>query len=169
MSKSREWQTGFLWTAFLGIISILLLLIVALLVYLPFKNELAKHFNKPKYDKTELAIKTKERLKSMKNDWDRVEGGIHVKTGLAFDKNFKYIRNNCISCHSAKMIIQNRATRDGWKQMIRWMQETQGLQDLGDNEVYILDYLATHYAPKETGRRPNIDIEAIEWYVLNLN
>lgn len=103
------------------------------------------------------------------DDWDKVENGIHLRTGMIWDKNLKYIEANCLACHSSKLITQNRATRDGWKLMIRWMQETQGLHDLGQDETYVLDYLSTHYAPKETGRRPNLDIENIEWYVLNLD
>lgn len=103
------------------------------------------------------------------DDWDKVENDIHLRTGMIWDKNLKYIETNCLACHSSKLITQNRATRDGWKQMIRWMQETQGLHDLGQDETFVLDYLSTHYAPKETGRRPNLDIENIEWYVLNLD
>jgi hypothetical protein len=37
--------------------------------------------------------------------------------------------------------------------MIRWMQETQGLWPLGENEVPVLDYLATNYGPVNVGRR----------------
>jgi len=50
--------------------------------------------------------------------------------------------------------------------MIRWMQETQGLWQLGKNEPIILDYLAKHYAPEEVVRRPGLDVAAIEWYIL---
>ena len=101
-------------------------------------------------------------------DWDKVENGIHLSTGLIYADNFELVRGNCTACHSGKLVAQNRATREGWKQMIRWMQETQGLWDLGKNEPKILDYLATHYAPKEMGRRSNIDVAAIEWYILDL-
>ena len=48
------------------------------------------------------------------------------------------------------------------------MQATQGLWDLGDAEAEILDYLAANYAPAETGRRTNLDVENIEWYMLEL-
>ena len=102
------------------------------------------------------------------DDWDKVEGGIHLATGLIYADNFDIIRANCTACHSGKLVAQNRATREGWKQMIRWMQQTQGLWDLGTNEPIILDYLAKYYAPKEVGRRQNIDIAAIEWYILDL-
>jgi hypothetical protein len=49
------------------------------------------------------------------------------------------------------------------------MQSTQGLWDLGEAEPIILDYLATHYAPEESGRRAAIDLDAIEWYILKIN
>jgi hypothetical protein len=52
--------------------------------------------------------------------------------------------------------------------MIKWMQETQGLGDLGTNEPIVLDYLAKYYAPKETGRRKSLEIAEIEWYILDL-
>ena len=71
---------------------------------------------------------------------------------------------NCTGCHSGKLVTQNRATREGWRNMIRWMQETQNLRDLGTDEEKILDYLAKHYAPAEQGRRQNLVVE--EWYEL---
>ena len=61
-------------------------------------------------------------------------------------------------------MTQNRATRDGWKDIIVWMQETQKLWDLGDNEPLILDYLGKNYAPNKKGRRQNL--KNIEWYEL---
>ncbi len=105
---------------------------------------------------------------SNQKEINRVEDGIHVQTGLVYAQNFSLIKNTCTSCHSAQLIRQNRATREGWKEMIRWMQATQGLWDLGNNEVLILDYLAEHYAPIEVTRRPGLDLAAIEWYILEL-
>lgn len=87
-------------------------------------------------------------------------------SGLAYAPGFAIVRGNCTTCHSAKLITQNRASREGWEQMIRWMQATQGLHDLEDDEPIILDYLAEHYAPKAVGRRPNLDYENIDWYEL---
>ena len=90
--------------------------------------------------------------------------GVHVSTGLMMDDNFVVVKSNCTNCHSGKLIAQNRATKKGWKDMIVWMQETQGLWDLGENEEIILTYLAKHYAPKKTGRRA--PLTNIEWYNL---
>ena len=55
-------------------------------------------------------------------------------------------------------------SREGWVATIRWMQETQNLWDLGENETAIVDYLATHYAPDQKGRRENL--ATTEWYQL---
>jgi len=83
---------------------------------------------------------------------------------LAPDDALPIVVGNCTNCHSAKLIAQNRATREGWQDLIRWMQKTQKLWDLGENEDIILDYLAEHYAPENIGRRKNL--ENIEWYEL---
>ncbi len=85
-------------------------------------------------------------------------------TVLEADDALPIVVGNCTNCHSAKLIAQNRATREGWKDLIRWMQETQKLWDLGANEDIILDYLAEYYAPENIGRRRNL--ENIEWYEL---
>ena len=93
-----------------------------------------------------------------------VKDGIHLSTGLIDDVGLQDVIGNCTSCHSSKLIIQNRASREGWKSMIRWMQETQNLHDLGEKEETILDYLAKNYQPEKIGRRRNL--EGIEWYKL---
>lgn len=92
------------------------------------------------------------------------ENGIHLATGFKEGENLQLVINNCTSCHSAKMVTQNRATRDGWQTMIRWMQETQNLWELGESEPLILDYLAKYYAPEESGRRK--PLTNIDWYEL---
>lgn len=93
-----------------------------------------------------------------------VVNGIHVPTGLIADEGYLLVRNNCIACHSLDLVKNKRDTREGWVSTIRWMQETQGLWDLGENEKPILDYLAKNYAPKDTGRRKQLT--EIEWYNL---
>lgn len=95
---------------------------------------------------------------------DRVVDGIHLATGLVVDSGFVQVKASCLACHSSRLITQNRADRAGWEKMIRWMQQTQNLWDLGPNEGIILDYLAKHYAPQNTGRRA--PLTDIEWYVL---
>lgn len=103
-------------------------------------------------------------LAPVQEELPEFENGIHLATGFKEDADLNLVIANCTSCHSAKMVTQNRATRDGWKSMIRWMQETQNLWDLGENEDAILDYLAKHYAPKKQGRRQALT--NIDWYEL---
>lgn len=98
-------------------------------------------------------------------DEDRIENGIDVATGFVAEGDYLIVKATCTACHSAKLVTQNRATRDGWLEMIRWMQETQKLWDLGPNEAKILDYLATYYAPEAKGRRAPVQVE--EWYDLS--
>ena len=74
------------------------------------------------------------------------------------------VKGTCSACHSIDLVTQNSATREGWKDLIVWMQKTQKLWDLGDNEALILDYLEKNYAPKEQGRRA--PLKDIEWYEL---
>ena len=95
---------------------------------------------------------------------DIIENGIHVATGFKNDKNLNLVIASCTPCHSAKLVTQNRATKDGWISIIRWMQDTQNLWDLGENEDLITEYLAKHYGPDEKGRRTTLT--NIEWYDL---
>lgn len=90
--------------------------------------------------------------------------GIHVPTGLLDGPGLKLVIRNCTGCHSAKLITQNKATASGWRGTIEWMQETQGLWDLGEQQEPIINYLATFYAPEAEGRRKNL--KEPEWYVL---
>ena len=98
-----------------------------------------------------------------------VVAGIHVPTGLIVGAGFSAVKSNCTNCHSAQLVTQNRASRDGWKETIRWMQKTQGLWDLGASESVILDYLAENYGPQDYGRRANLQLDSIEWYILDVN
>ena len=97
---------------------------------------------------------------------ERVVDGIHLATGMKIGKGFDIVRQTCTGCHSAKLITQNRATREGWKEMITWMQETQGLWQLGPIEEEVLDYLSTHYAPEQQGRRALLEVDEQAWYWL---
>lgn len=167
MGLNRETQGDTVLMLVKLFVAFLMLLFVAVLGQDTFRSMLSE----PLYTQEELSARTEER-KRLRNiersdNWDLVENGIHVKTGLKDDDNLAIVMQNCITCHSAKLITQNRATREGWQDMIRWMQESQGLQDLGIYEPKILDYLSSHYAPEEIGRRQNLNVEEIEWYVLD--
>jgi len=165
--QKNTFDTNRAWSSLLRLISLLVFMIVCVIVYIPIKPSIDAYLSKPKYDIVKLEKLSKARSKELSSDWDRVEKGVHVKTGMVYDSNFKYIQAHCLSCHSSKLITQNKADRAGWKSMIRWMQKTQGLYDLGESEPKILDYLSKNYAPTQVGRRPNIDMAEVEWYILN--
>jgi len=84
--------------------------------------------------------------------------------GLINDAGVLLVLQNCNSCHSTQLITQNRLTKVGWKSTIRWMQSTQNLWDLGEDEAPILTYLSKNYAPSATGRRQNLVTD--DWYTL---
>lgn len=79
--------------------------------------------------------------------------GLDAETGLVKAPGFEVVSVQCTVCHSARLISQNRADREGWLAMIRWMQETQGLWPLAENEAVVLDYLSANYGPLAVGRR----------------
>jgi len=96
-------------------------------------------------------------------DRDLIEDGIHVRTGLIEAEGVFLVANNCTNCHSAKLVTQNRMSAERWDETIKWMQETQGLWDLGESQEIIVNYLVTNYPPaKSGGRRANLT--DIEWY-----
>ena len=98
------------------------------------------------------------------DNYDRIENGIHVRTGLVEAEGLMEVVNNCTNCHSALLVTQNRMNEERWIATIRWMQETQNLWDLGKNEEIIVNYLVTNYPPSKKGRRANL--QNIEWYEL---
>ena len=98
-------------------------------------------------------------------DEDLIVDGIHVRTGLVEAEGLMEVVNNCTSCHSAKIVIQNRMNEERWAATIDWMQETQNLWDLGKNEQVIIDYLVKNYPPKKIGRRQILT--GVEWYELD--
>lgn len=153
------------WQLFIALINLTLFIIVLAFGYLLLENTIQDWINK---EPTPVRKAIKSSTTTDEVPWDKVVNGIHVRSGLHDDPNLQTVISACTSCHSSKLITQNKATREGWEQMIRWMQKTQNLPDLGSNEPIILDYLAKYYAPKKEGRRTNIDMEAIEWYVLDL-
>lgn len=93
-----------------------------------------------------------------------ITNGVHLKTGLKDAEGLMTVVTHCTACHSAELIIQNRMNEERWNATIRWMQETQNLWDLGDNQKVIVDYLVTNYPVEKKGRRQKLD--DIDWYEL---
>lgn len=67
---------------------------------------------------------------------------------------------HCVACHGPRQFLQQRASRDTWRALIRWMQRDHGMAALDEAvEDRIVDYLATHYAPERAGRRQALPAE----------
>ena len=78
---------------------------------------------------------------------------------LIVDDGWQAVQENCTECHSTLLITQNSGSKAVWESRIRWMQETQGLQQLEDSlEESILNYLAQNYGQKESSRRASLSI-----------
>ena len=78
-------------------------------------------------------------------------------SGLIKAPGWELVRTNCGGCHSHALVIQQRADRQTWLDMIRWMQASQNLwQFAPDTEAQILDYLAANYSPQPNRRRAPI-------------
>jgi len=81
-------------------------------------------------------------------------------TGLKMAGDWELVRNNCIACHSPKLITQQRGSEDQWLNMIRWMQKKQNLwQFEPETEARIIAYLAENYPPQADRRRATIPPE----------
>ena len=90
-----------------------------------------------------------------------------AETGFVIDKDLYMVKAQCTNCHSSKLIVQNRLTRDGWKQKIRWMQAKHNLWDLGETEKQVLDYLEKYYSPAPAVARRE-PLKNIKWYKLEI-
>ena len=97
-------------------------------------------------------------------DEDKIENGIHLRTGLIDAEGLIAVVNNCTNCHSAKLVTQNRMNAERWNTTIKWMQETQNLWDLGTDQEIIVNYLVANYPVISKGRR--MTLKDINWYTL---
>jgi len=78
-------------------------------------------------------------------------------TGLKMAGDWEVVRNNCIACHSPKLITQQSGSAAQWLNMIRWMQKKQNLWQFDpETEKKIIGYLAENYPPQEDRRRAPI-------------
>lgn len=105
-----------------------------------------------------------ETVKNVEEDPDRIVNGIHVRTGLKDGEGVLLVATTCTVCHSADIVMNNRMNEERWNTTIKWMQETQGLWELGSNQKIIVDYLTKNYPMPKATRRANL--KNIEWYVL---
>jgi hypothetical protein len=157
MNKHNQFQNHRLRTFFRSLLPIVLGGVLIGLVFLLQNKQGKESYEDP------IPIDTSDIQRD--TEYDKVVDGIHVRTGFVDGEGLMSVVTHCTACHSASLVTQNRMTREGWEQTIRWMQKTQNLWDLGANESVILDYLSTHYAPQKKGRRQNL--ANLEWYELN--
>lgn len=95
---------------------------------------------------------------------------IDAETGMINDPNLMLVKSQCTACHSSKLILQHRFTRDGWLERIRWMQKYHKLWDLGESEKVVLDYLEKHYSPQSAGAKVysrRAPLKTVNWYKLD--
>ena len=79
---------------------------------------------------------------------------VDTGTGLVIAPGWEEVRVHCGGCHSHSIVTNQRANRDAWRDMIRWMQRTQNLWELpAKSEAEILDYLASNYGPDTARQR----------------
>lgn len=75
-------------------------------------------------------------------------------------EGFDVVASTCATCHSGKLVAQNRGTRRDWDERLRWMQAKHNLWELPEaTRTQILDYLAKNYgidddAARHRRRRP---------------
>ena len=82
---------------------------------------------------------------------------IDESSGLIKRPGWEQVRAHCGGCHSHALVTSQRADRQTWLDIIRWMQATQNLwQFETETEAQILDYLAANYPPRENRRRAPI-------------
>lgn len=119
------------------------------------------------YDPTLSIFETKKTdiiYSDIIEDEDKIENGVHIRTGLVDAEGLMTVVNNCTNCHSAKLVTQNRMNAERWNETIKWMQKTQNLWDLGGNQEVIVNYLVANYPPIAKGRR--MILKDIDWYKL---
>ncbi|NCF71987.1 MAG: hypothetical protein GWP67_00660 [Gammaproteobacteria bacterium] len=82
---------------------------------------------------------------------------VDAASGLIKNPGWEQVRAHCGGCHSHALVTGQRADRNTWLDIIRWMQATQNLwQFQPDVETQILDYLAASYPPQANRRRAPI-------------
>jgi hypothetical protein len=85
------------------------------------------------------------------------DSSVDEATGLIVAPGWELVRSHCGGCHSHALVIGQRADRQTWLDIIRWMQATQNLWQFDANtENGILDYLSENYPPQPNRRRAPI-------------
>lgn len=95
-----------------------------------------------------------------------ISGGAHAEAeaeadeeetiqGLEPGPNREAVTQNCLACHSGRLIAQQSKSRKNWDKTITWMQEEQGMWELDEEtREKILDYLEETYGPGQESYIP---------------
>lgn len=64
------------------------------------------------------------------------------------DKNtYELVDAYCSSCHSLSIVMQQRASRTRWKELLVWMEKKQDMAILPpEDEDLVLDYISTYFS-----------------------
>ncbi len=85
------------------------------------------------------------------------EVAVDELTGLKMAPGWELVRNNCVTCHSAKQFLQQKGTRETWRSVIIWMQGRAGLWPLeATTAEESLEDLEANHGPGEEFRRAPI-------------
>ncbi len=93
------------------------------------------------------------------------EKEIDPATMLVVDKGLDAVVENCLTCHTANLIIEKQRNRKDWLKLIRWMQSNVGLWQLDKKtENTILDYLERNYSNVKSKKPlvPNLNLNNIK-------
>ncbi len=82
------------------------------------------------------------------------EYAVDPRSHLYLSPGHDFVVERCRRCHSLRLITQTSATREQWYGLIRWMQESEDLEEFSVQETtLLLDYLARHYGLEDRPRR----------------
>ncbi|MBR0670943.1 hypothetical protein [Neoroseomonas soli] len=83
-----------------------------------------------------------------------IAGRAEEETVLAEGEGRSEVFAYCTVCHNTALIRRSAFTRDRWDELMDWMAEKHGMNPLeGEFRQAIVDYLATHYGPRQRGPR----------------
>lgn len=63
--------------------------------------------------------------------------------------NKEMVSETCTACHSGRLVLQNKMSRERWDETLTWMQQKHNLPEFDlDDRNKILDYLEYALSPK---------------------
>jgi len=137
-------------------------------------STLSKTNPQPKKDVHVLTVAQKARIMAHTKDWPKTPSyeadfnaldpsyKVASLSNSLFDPNDDYwglprddkdayelVDAYCTACHSASIVMQQRATPERWKELLIWMEEKQGMAKLpAEDETLVLEYINTHFSTK---------------------